>query len=78
LSQKRTEMDQLQELVRLHSMGTGYREVARLLAISPNTERQYREILAKEGLLSGPVEPLPELAELEAAVASVVTLPNSS
>lgn len=68
MSQKRTEMDQLQELVRLHRMGTGCREVARLLAISPNTERQYREILAKEGLLSGAVEPLPELTELKAAV----------
>jgi len=44
VSQKRTEMDQLQELVRLHRMGTGCREVARLLGISPNTERQYREI----------------------------------
>lgn len=69
MSQKRTEMDQLQELVRLHRMGTGCREVARLLGISPNTERQYREILAAEGLLAGAVEALPELAELKAAVA---------
>jgi transposase len=61
-------MDQLQELVRLHRMGTGYREVARLLAISPNTERHYREILAAEGLLAGAVDALPELAELKAAV----------
>lgn len=68
MSQKRTEMDQLQELVRLHRMGTGYREVARLLAISPNTERQYREILAAEGLLPGAVDALPELVELKAAV----------
>jgi len=68
VSQKRTDMDQLQELVRLHRMGTGCREVARLLAISPNTERQYREILAAEGLLAGPVEALPELAALKAAV----------
>ena len=27
MSHKRTEMDELQELVRLHRMGTGYREV---------------------------------------------------
>ncbi len=53
MSQKRTEMDRLQELVRLHRMGSACREVARLLAISPNTERQYREILAAEGLLDG-------------------------
>ena len=68
MSQKRTEMDQLQELVRLHRMGTGSREVARLLGISPNTERQYREILVAEGLLVGAVDALPELAELKAAV----------
>ena len=61
-------MDELQELVRLHRMGTGYREVARLLAISPNTERQYRGILATEELLSGSVEALPELGDLKAAV----------
>jgi hypothetical protein len=72
VSQKRTEMDQLRELVRLHRMGTGCREVARLLAISPNTERQYREILAAEGLLAGAVEELPELAELKAAVVKYV------
>ena len=64
MSQKRTEMDQLQELVRLHRMGTGCREVARLLAISPNTERQYREILEAEGLLAGAVDALPALTEL--------------
>ena len=68
MSQQRTEMNQLQELVRLHRMGTACREVARLLAISPNTERQYREILAAEGLLSGAADALPELAELKAAV----------
>jgi len=68
VSQRRTKTEQLQELVRLHRMGTGCREVARLLAISPNTERQYREILATEGLLSGPVDTLPELAELRAAM----------
>ncbi|HXQ22293.1 MAG TPA: hypothetical protein VN812_11515, partial [Candidatus Acidoferrales bacterium] len=68
MSQQRTEMDQLQELVRLHRMGTGYREIARLLGISPNTERQYREMLAAEGLLAGAVDALPALAELKAAV----------
>ena len=68
MSQKRTEMDRLQELVRLHRMETGCREVARLLAMSPNTERQYREILAAEGLLEGRVDALPELTQLKAAV----------
>jgi transposase len=61
-------MDQLQELVRLHRMGTGAREVARLLQISPNTERAYRKALRKAGLLRGPIDSLPALEELRAAV----------
>ena len=36
---RRVEMHRLQALVRLHRMGTGAREVARMLHMSPNTER---------------------------------------
>ena len=61
-------MHRLQELVRLHRMGTGKREIARLLAISPTTERQYRQALSTAGLLAGAVEDLPDLAVLQAAV----------
>ena len=35
-------MFQVQELVRLHRMGVSCHEVARLLGVSPNTERPYR------------------------------------
>jgi len=45
-------MDHLQELVRMHRMAPGTREVARLLDISPNTERRYREALTSLGLLA--------------------------
>lgn len=65
---RRVEMDRLQELVRLHRMETGSREVARLLRMSPNTERQYRLALAGAGLLAGTVEELPALELLKAAV----------
>ena len=65
---RRVNMDRLQELVRLHRMGTGAREVARLLAMSPNTERTYRTALAAEGLLDGPIEELPALDILKEAV----------
>lgn len=61
-------MHRLQELVRLHRMGTGAREVARLLGMSPNTERLYRQVLLAEGLLEGPLDPLPELGVLQAAL----------
>lgn len=65
---RRIRMDDLQELVRLHRLNTGCHEVARLLGVSPNTERIYRLALEQAGLLRGPLDVLPELAELRAAV----------
>ena len=59
-------MHQLQELVRLHRLGVGAREVARLLQMSPNTEREYRESFSRAGLLLGPVDALPEVEALRA------------
>lgn len=61
-------MDRLVEFVRLHRMGTGPRERARLLGMGPNTERQYRKALGAAGLLDGAVEALPDAAALQAAV----------
>jgi len=68
MSYARVEMERLQELVRLHRMKTPPREVARLLRMSPNTERQYRKALLGAELLLGPVEQLPELEVLKTAV----------
>lgn len=68
MAAKRTEMDRLLELVRLHRMGTGYREVARLLRMGPNTERDCRQALLAEGLLAGPADDLPDLEVLRAAI----------
>ena len=67
---ERTDMHRLQELVRLHRQGRGPREVARRLAMSPNTERAYRTALRLACLLEGDPseEALPGLAELRAAV----------
>ena len=67
---RRLDMHRLQELVRLHRMGTGAREVSRLLGMSPNTEREYRRALGLAALLEGPVDVLPELAVLREAVTS--------
>lgn len=69
MARRRVEMHRLEELVRLHRMRTGARETARLLTMSPTTERQYREALAAEGLLAGAVDELPALEILKAAVA---------
>lgn len=68
MAYRRTEMHRLQELVRLYRLKTGTKERARLLGMGPNTERQYREALAKAGLLEGPPEQLPSTEELKAAV----------
>lgn len=57
-------MHRLQELVRLHRLGTPVREVARLLQMSPNTERRYRQCLSQAGLLDGPATETPELQQL--------------
>ena len=61
-------MHQLQELVRLHRAGCGCREVARLVGISPNTERTYRHALEAADLLQGPPDALPPLETLRAAL----------
>ncbi len=53
MSTERTDMHRLQELVRLHRLGHSPRAVARLLGLSPNTERRYREILQQQQLLDG-------------------------
>jgi hypothetical protein len=68
MSNRRVEVDRLQELVRLHRMGTGAREVARLLNISPMTERTYRTAIADEGLLAGAADDVPLIEVLRAAV----------
>lgn len=70
--QRRVEMHRLRELVRLHRMQTGFREVARMLGMSPNTEREYRLALIEKGLLAGDVNELPELEVLKAAVREVI------
>lgn len=68
MTAKRTDMHRLQELVRLHRLGTGAREVARLLRMGPNTERQYRLALAQAGLLEGDATGLPAREALKAAI----------
>ena len=67
MRKERIDMHRLQELVRLHRQGCCGREVARLLGMSPNTERKYREALKAEGLLFDDKE-LPDLETLHLAV----------
>jgi len=69
---KKIDMHRLQELVRLHRMGTGRRERCRLLKMGPNTERTYREAVEQAGMLDGPVQVLPPLEVLKEIVAEYV------
>lgn len=78
MSNKRMEMHRLQEMVRLHRMGTGSREVAKLLDMSPNTERRYRVALVAEELLAGCPNDLPEPFVLREAVLRQRPLPQES
>jgi transposase len=61
-------MHRLQELVRLFRLGCKAKEVARLLKMSPNTERKYREALQANGLLCGSPDLLPDLEVLQTVV----------
>lgn len=68
MSRPRMKMDKIQEMVRLHRMGTPAREVARLAGMSPTTERKYRKALQEAGLLQGDANRLPESECLKSAV----------
>jgi hypothetical protein len=59
MSAKRVDMERLIELVRLHRMGEGSREVCRLLGMSPKTGLRYRGALMKTGILEGAADDLP-------------------
>jgi len=61
-------MHRLQELVRLFRLGCKTKEIARLLKMSPNTERRYREALQSAGILAGDATELPDLEVLQMVV----------
>lgn len=69
MSRERFDVHRLQDLVRMHREGIGFREIARLLKMSPNTERKYRRALEPTGLLEGepaeivPLEKLKDVVE---------------
>ncbi len=75
MARPRVEVIRLRELVRLHRSGESAREVVRVLRMGPNVERRYRGILAGAGLLSGPVDDLPALDRIAAAVRAALPAP---
>jgi len=65
---KRTDMHRLQEVVRLHRLGTSSRAIARQLRMGRDTVRCYIRALREAGVLEGPPQELPEFAGLRAIV----------
>lgn len=65
---RRVSVHRLQELVRLHRLGKGAREIARLLKMSPKTEYAYRSAIDEAGLLRGEPADLPAPDLLRRAV----------
>ncbi len=61
-------MYRLQEMLRLHRMGTKCHRVAQLLQMSPNTERGYRIALEAADLFEGSPDELPDCETLRTAV----------
>lgn len=68
MARPRVEAHRLRELIRLRRSGASGRQIARLLRMSPKTERRYRHAFADGGLLEGPPDALPALDEVRAAV----------
>ncbi len=68
MNQGLRDMDRLRELVRLHRKNLPVRTIARLLEMSPNTERVYRQRLIAADLLYGKLDELPELEALKAVI----------
>jgi len=68
MAARRTDVDRLQEVVRLHRMGVSQRRIAGDLRMSRMTIGQALSAFAKAGLLEGDPRELPELAALKRAI----------
>lgn len=75
MGRRRVEAERLRELVRMRRLGTSARRTARLLRMGPNTERWYRGLLGRAGLLDGPPDRLPSHEDVRAAVSAAVPAP---
>lgn len=62
-------MHRLQRLIRLHRGGASLRKVSKQLRMGRNTAKAYVDALSEADLLDGPVDELPELHVIKAALA---------
>lgn len=68
MTAKRTDMHHIQELIRLHRLGTKIRAIARSLGMGRDTVRTYTVALRDAGLLDGAADTLPEGNVLQEAL----------
>ena len=55
MTARKTDMHQLQEVIRLHRLGQSRRKIAQQLRMGRDTIRGYLEIFSKKGVLEGPL-----------------------
>ncbi|MFW5834064.1 MAG: IS21 family transposase [Pseudomonadota bacterium] len=79
MSARRTDMDTLVELVRLHRLGDSQRRIARLLGMGRQTVADYQDLFRRGGLLEGEPSPeaLPDPASLRQVVEAAKGPPSS-
>jgi transposase len=70
MTARRTDVHRIQELIRLHRLGTGARALARTLKMGRDTVRHYMTALRDAALLDGDAAQLPELEALRVALAA--------
>jgi transposase len=75
MSARKTDMHQVQEVIRLHRIGKSRRTIARQLQMGRDTIRGYMDPFFQKGLLDGPADELPDADTL---LAVVVEQPGSS
>lgn len=68
MAAKRTDMHRIQEVVRLHRLGTSARNIARQLSMGRDTIRAALTSIERAGLLDGAPDALPELDALASAL----------
>lgn len=68
MSARKSDMHQLQEVIRLHRLGESRRTIARLLRMGRDTIRGYTQLFSQKGLLDGAADDLPDAGALLALV----------
>ena len=78
MAARKTDMQRVQELVRLHRLGESTRDIAKRLRMGRDTIRAHLDALRAAGLLDGPPDALPEGDVLRAVLGEHLAVPKST